>query len=194
MLLQTNGPVSLNGCHAEHILPSSSSSSSTISSTNNNSNTAAVTTAAEAIATAQSNSSPLPLHHTTSAAPSSITSSSSASSTPPVIRDVNGYLENIQEQLKEGYTVHTAKDGRLYYCKWVKEFFLRSSSNEWKMRPRQRGAEEKINKEKFSSFLWVRVRVESWVDDDDDDTDKTFAKVYKLSFQSSPLHWDSIWL
>jgi FERM and PDZ domain-containing protein 4 len=106
MLLQTNGPVSLNGSHADHILSSSSSSSSTISSNINSSG---------ATATAQSNSSPLPSHHTP-AAPSSITSSSSASSTPP-IRDVNGYLENIQEQLKEGYTIHIAKDGRLYYCK-----------------------------------------------------------------------------
>ncbi|CAG9804042.1 unnamed protein product [Chironomus riparius] len=95
MLLQT-GPASLNG--------SNSSSSSTISSNTN-------TTTATAI----SNTS-LPLHHPP--APSSITSSSSASSTPP-IRDVNGYLENIQDQLKEGYTVHTAKDSRLYYCNHI---------------------------------------------------------------------------
>ncbi|KAG5680286.1 hypothetical protein PVAND_009804 [Polypedilum vanderplanki] len=96
MLLQT-GPASLNG--------SNSSSSSTISSSTNT-----------ATATAVNNSS---LHHQhTPAAPSSITSSSSASSTPP-IRDVNGYLENIQEQLKEGFTVHTAKDGRLYYCNHI---------------------------------------------------------------------------
>ena len=103
MMLLHTGPASLNGSHAEHILPSSSSSSSTISSNTN-------------AATAISNSSPLPLLHHAPAAPSSITSSSSASSTPP-IRDVNGYLESIQDQLKEGYTVHTAKDGRLYYCK-----------------------------------------------------------------------------
>uniref|UniRef100_A0A182M193 Uncharacterized protein n=1 Tax=Anopheles culicifacies TaxID=139723 RepID=A0A182M193_9DIPT len=49
--------------------------------------------------------------------PSSLTSSSSASSTPP-IQDVSRYLETLQEQLKEGWTAHTAKDGRLYYCKW----------------------------------------------------------------------------
>jgi hypothetical protein len=54
--------------------------------------------------------------------PSSLTSSSSASSTPP-IQDVNRYLEAIQENLKEGWTVHTAKDGRLYYCKWVNHHF-----------------------------------------------------------------------
>uniref|UniRef100_A0A182QAY2 WW domain-containing protein n=1 Tax=Anopheles farauti TaxID=69004 RepID=A0A182QAY2_9DIPT len=48
--------------------------------------------------------------------PSSLTSSSSASSTPP-IQDVSRYLETLQEQLKEGWTAHTAKDGRLYYCK-----------------------------------------------------------------------------
>uniref|UniRef100_A0A182XVK8 Uncharacterized protein n=1 Tax=Anopheles stephensi TaxID=30069 RepID=A0A182XVK8_ANOST len=39
-----------------------------------------------------------------------------ASSTPP-IQDVSRYLETLQEQLKEGWTAHTAKDGRLYYCK-----------------------------------------------------------------------------
>uniref|UniRef100_A0A182PFF4 WW domain-containing protein n=1 Tax=Anopheles epiroticus TaxID=199890 RepID=A0A182PFF4_9DIPT len=48
--------------------------------------------------------------------PSSLTSSSSASSTPP-IQDVSRYLETLQEQLKDGWTAHTAKDGRLYYCK-----------------------------------------------------------------------------
>ncbi|CAO1409017.1 unnamed protein product [Diamesa tonsa] len=100
MLLQT-GPASLTNCAPEHLLQSSSSSSSTISSNTN---------ATAAIA----HSSPLALHHPP--APSSITSSSSASSTPP-IKSQNGYVETIQEQLKEGWTVHTAKDGRLYYCK-----------------------------------------------------------------------------
>lgn len=97
MLLQT-GPASLNG--------SNSSSSSTISSSTNT-----------ATATAISNSS-LPLHHHQHPpAPSSITSSSSASSTTPPTRDVNVFLESLQDQLKDGFTVHTAKDGRLYYCK-----------------------------------------------------------------------------
>ncbi|XP_058055847.1 uncharacterized protein LOC131207253 [Anopheles bellator] len=50
--------------------------------------------------------------------PSSLTSSSSASSTPP-IQDVSRYLETLQEQLKEGWTAHTAKDGRLYYCNHI---------------------------------------------------------------------------
>ncbi|XP_053679719.1 uncharacterized protein LOC128730669 [Anopheles nili] len=50
--------------------------------------------------------------------PSSLTSSSSASSTPP-IQDASRYLETLQEQLKEGWTAHTAKDGRLYYCNHI---------------------------------------------------------------------------
>lgn len=31
--------------------------------------------------------------------------------------EVASYLDVIQDTLKEGWTVHTAKDGRLYYCK-----------------------------------------------------------------------------
>lgn len=31
--------------------------------------------------------------------------------------EVVRYLDVIQDTLKEGWTVHTAKDGRLYYCK-----------------------------------------------------------------------------
>jgi hypothetical protein len=54
--------------------------------------------------------------HLLSAQPSSLTSSSSASSTPPV-QDVTRYVETLQENLKEGWTIHTAKEKRLYYCK-----------------------------------------------------------------------------
>ncbi|XP_055642156.1 uncharacterized protein LOC129778971 [Toxorhynchites rutilus septentrionalis] len=50
--------------------------------------------------------------------PSSLTSSSSASSTPP-IQDASRYLETLQDTLKDGWTVHTAKDGRLYYCNHI---------------------------------------------------------------------------
>lgn len=56
----------------------------------------------------------------TTAGPSSLTSSSSASSTPPIHhqhQDVSRYLDTLQDMLKEGWTAHTAKDGRLYYCK-----------------------------------------------------------------------------
>ncbi|XP_021709477.1 uncharacterized protein LOC5575615 [Aedes aegypti] len=60
----------------------------------------------------------LPVNLLSSQQPSSLTSSSSASSTPP-IRDPSRYLESLQETLKEGWTVHTAKDGRLYYCNHV---------------------------------------------------------------------------
>lgn len=31
----------------------------------------------------------------------------------------NNSLDAIQQRIKEGWTVHTAKDGRLYYCKYV---------------------------------------------------------------------------
>ncbi|KAL1390229.1 hypothetical protein pipiens_012498, partial [Culex pipiens pipiens] len=57
----------------------------------------------------------LPLLAST-AGPSSLTSSSSASSTPPIHQDVSRYLDTLQDMLKEGWTAHTAKDGRLYYC------------------------------------------------------------------------------
>ncbi|XP_058822799.1 uncharacterized protein LOC131684172 [Topomyia yanbarensis] len=60
----------------------------------------------------------LPVNLLSSQQPSSLTSSSSTSSTPP-IQDVNRYLEMAQEVLKEGWTVHTAKDGRLYYCNHI---------------------------------------------------------------------------
>lgn len=95
MLLQT-GPASLNDNNS---LPTS-----TFSQNNDTSNGI------------DSNNSSLHLYHTPIS--SSITSSSSASSsiTPPT-REASSYLENIQEHLKEGYTVHAAKDGRLYYCK-----------------------------------------------------------------------------
>lgn len=59
----------------------------------------------------------LPVLATTTAGPSSLTSSSSASSTPPIHQDVSRYLDTLQDMLKEGWTAHTAKDGRLYYCK-----------------------------------------------------------------------------
>lgn len=41
---------------------------------------------------------------------------------PPAILDVNEvtrYLDLIQDTLKDGWTVHSTKEGRLYYCKWV---------------------------------------------------------------------------
>ena len=100
MLLQS-GPTSLN--HSELILQSSSSSSSSTTP-------AQSTTAHSAF-----------LNHPQ--APSSITSSSSSSSTPPN-KDISRYVDAIQEQLKEGWTVHTAKDGRLYYCKWVPATYI----------------------------------------------------------------------
>lgn len=61
----------------------------------------------------------LPVLAAATAGPSSLTSSSSASSTPPIHQqqDVSRYLETLQDMLKEGWTAHTAKDGRLYYCK-----------------------------------------------------------------------------
>lgn len=31
----------------------------------------------------------------------------------------NNSIDAIQQRIKEGWTVHTAKDGRLYYCKYV---------------------------------------------------------------------------
>jgi hypothetical protein len=64
----------------------------------------------------QSGQQMLNAEHLLTAQPSSLTSSSSASSTPPV-QDVNRYMELLQENLKEGWTVHTAKEKRLYYCK-----------------------------------------------------------------------------
>lgn len=33
-------------------------------------------------------------------------------------------LERLQTELKEGWTVHTGRDGRLYYCKWVVLCFI----------------------------------------------------------------------
>ncbi|XP_055547639.1 uncharacterized protein LOC129731566 [Wyeomyia smithii] len=69
-------------------------------------------------ATAQPSLQQLPVNLLSSQQPSSLTSSSSASSTPP-IQDVSRYLDMAQETLKEGWTVHTAKDGRLYYCNHI---------------------------------------------------------------------------
>lgn len=31
--------------------------------------------------------------------------------------DVSRYVDMVQDSLKEGWSVHAAKDGRLYYCK-----------------------------------------------------------------------------
>lgn len=44
-------------------------------------------------------------------------STSSSTTLSATNNEVSHALENIQEKLKEGWTVHTAKDGRLYYCK-----------------------------------------------------------------------------
>lgn len=52
--------------------------------------------------------------------------------------EVNRYLDLIQDTLKEGWTVHATKEGRLYYCKWVLfiTFFLAFYSIEflWNIR------------------------------------------------------------
>lgn len=39
----------------------------------------------------------------------------------------NNSLDAIQQKIKEGWTVHTAKDGRLYYCKYVNKYLLLNS-------------------------------------------------------------------
>lgn len=42
------------------------------------------------------------------------------SSSPPTILasdEVTRYLDLIQDTLKDGWTVHATKEGRLYYCK-----------------------------------------------------------------------------
>lgn len=36
---------------------------------------------------------------------------------PPKNQDNGRYLDLIQDTLKEGWSVHATKDGRLYYCK-----------------------------------------------------------------------------
>lgn len=43
--------------------------------------------------------------------------SGNSSITIPANQDSVNNLDAIQENIKEGWTVHTAKDGRLYYCK-----------------------------------------------------------------------------
>lgn len=32
-------------------------------------------------------------------------------------QDLTRYLDVVQDSLKEGWSVHASKDGRLYYCK-----------------------------------------------------------------------------
>lgn len=62
--------------------------------------------------------------------PTIVTSSPTASPTEPPppgpepIVKVSKFLDVIQDTLKDGWTVHTTKEGRLYYCKWVWFFFF----------------------------------------------------------------------
>lgn len=37
--------------------------------------------------------------------------------TAAAANDVSRYVEMVQDSLKEGWSVHATKDGRLYYCK-----------------------------------------------------------------------------
>lgn len=45
------------------------------------------------------------------------TTTNSIHSNHIISEDISKYLDLIQDTLKEGWTAHTTKDGRLYYCK-----------------------------------------------------------------------------
>jgi len=48
--------------------------------------------------------------------PAAVTADQAASHSTPT------KLEELQQNLRSGWTVHIAQDGRLYYCKWAKTF------------------------------------------------------------------------
>lgn len=57
--------------------------------------------------------------------PAAVTADQAVSHPPPT------KLEELQRNLKSGWTVHIAQDGRLYYCKWATTFVVLNLTAVW---------------------------------------------------------------